>query len=674
MLKPWDFIAVRLTLFLVLGILLGYALEIKPLVPAVLVSVGLCILGLAAFKKSKPTYLFGGSALFVALSSGMLLFSMAFQLNTPGHYSQFDFEGDHLWHLKIREIGKPTEFSQAYIARVVLLDQQAAIGKVKLRIKRPPQSSEPKLKIDDEILVWGVVSRLPEALNPYQWDYARYLRNQNIYHQLLAAPGQVYELGESGATLKGWSHSMRSSIVSKLEQLGLGEKELSIIKALLLGLRRDIASETFDQYRRAGAVHILAISGLHIGILLLFLRLIFHPLTRLPRGQGLSVGLTIVILWVYALLTGFSPSVIRAVAMFSFLAYSLFLDRLSQSYNTLALSMFFLLVLVDPYLIFQVGFQMSYAAVFAILWVYPALLRLWNPGNWIFKRVWQLLAVSLSAQMGVLPISLYYFHQFPALFMVSSLVIVPFLGLILGGGIAVTALSILGSLPGFLVRAYNQLIAYMNGFVGWLSRQDAFIFEELPFDGFEVLLGYILFSALVVLLKRPAAIAARNVLLALILLQGYGIYNSYITRQTERVLILHQFRNPMLVHQKGNELYIHGLKSGFGSSLLKDFQVGARIRKLEYLALEKKYVVNGEHLIRIDSTALDIPRERNGILWLTYSPRLNLDRYIAYFEPKMIIADGSNYNYLVRRWKESAAIRNIPFHYTGDKGAFMIDL
>ncbi len=463
-------------------------------------------------------------------------------------------------------------------------------------------------------------------------------------------------------------------MIFRLQQANFGNKELGIIKALLLGQRRDIAPETLSQYRRAGAVHILAISGLHVGILLMILRALFYPLTILPGGRFISLCLSVLILWVYALMAGFSPSVIRAVAMFSFLAYSLFLNRLSHGYNSLALSMFFLLVLIDPNLIFQVGFQMSYAAVLAILWVYPVFLRLWNPRFWILKRVWQLLAVSLSAQMGVLPISLYYFHQFPALFIISSLVIIPFLGLILGGGVVIMALSLLETLPVFIAELYNQLIFHMNGFVGLLARQDAFFFEDLSFDGFELVLGYTLLISLVKWLKKPAGLAARNILIALVLFQGYGTCEGYMARNTERILILHQYGNSVLLHQKGQKLDVYGANAKSKATLIKDFRVGARIEKVAYLTLRKNYAIQGKCITRLDSTATDLPEESNGILWLTYSPRINLDRYINYCDPKMIIADGSNYPNLVRKWKQTATEKNIPFHFTGESGSLLFDL
>ena len=151
MIKPGDFIVVKLSLFLVMGILFGRALEIQPLASGILAGTGLCILGIAAFNNLKTRYLFGASALFVALSTGMLLYSLAFGPNRPGHYSQFDIESNHLWQLKILEMGNSSDYSQAYVARVIALDQQAVHGKIRLRIRHASDSSKNTLGIDDDI-------------------------------------------------------------------------------------------------------------------------------------------------------------------------------------------------------------------------------------------------------------------------------------------------------------------------------------------------------------------------------------------------------------------------------------------------------------------------------------------------------------------------------------------
>ncbi len=168
-----------------------------------------------------------------------------------------------------------------------------------------------------------------------------------------------------------------------------------------------------------------------------------------------------------------SPSVVRAVTMFSFVAYALFLNRPTSIVNILALSVFAIL-LIHPMFLFQVGFQMSYAAVFAIVWIYPILMKLWNPRHWFLKKGWQLFSVSLAAQAGVLPISIFYFHQFPGLFFLSNILIVPFLGILLGLGLLVIILSAINMLPNSIAIFYNLLLKTMNDVVQWVGKQEHF--------------------------------------------------------------------------------------------------------------------------------------------------------------------------------------------------------
>jgi len=230
------------------------------------------------------------------------------------------------------------------------------------------------------------------------------------------------------------------------------------VNALLLGQRTDISSGTYDAYKNAGAVHLLAVSGLHIGILLWILHMVFRPVELLPKGKTIKLLVLLVALWSYAVLAGLSASIIRAVSMFSFVAYALYLNRPANTFNILALSIFFVLLAFDARLLYSPGFQMSYAAVFAIVWIYPKLQAIWRPGQWLPRKIWQLLSVSLAAQLGVLPISLFYFHQFPALFFVSNLLVVPFLGLLLGTGFLIALLALFQLLPPALALVYEEII------------------------------------------------------------------------------------------------------------------------------------------------------------------------------------------------------------------------
>ena len=163
---------------------------------------------------------------------------------------------------------------------------------------------------------------------------------------------------------------------------------------------------------------------MHVGIILLILSWFLKPLERLRFGKTAKTIFIIIFLWCFAFIAGLSASVVRAVTMFTFLAVGLYFGKKRVVAYSLISSLFFLLI-VKPMFLFDVGFQLSYLAVFGIIWVQPKLYQVWKPKNKVLDTIWQLFTVSIAAQVGILPLSLFYFHQFPVLFFVSNLVIIP---------------------------------------------------------------------------------------------------------------------------------------------------------------------------------------------------------------------------------------------------------
>ena len=266
-----------------------------------------------------------------------------------------------------------------------------------------------------------------------------------------------------------------------MEKFNFSPNELSIINAIILGQRNNISNDLFESYKNAGAIHILAVSGLHIGIILLLLNFLLSPLERIKNGKTIKLILIIILLWIYAFIAGMSASVIRAVTMFTAIAIGWISDRPSNIKNSLIVSFFFLL-LIHPLFLFDVGFQLSYTAVFSIVLIQPLIIKLWHPKWKPVHYFWQLLTVSFAAQLGILPLSLYYFHQFPGLFFISSLVIIPFLGIIIGFGILIIILALFQILPQILVDIYSFIITSMNNIIDLVAQQESFIFQEIYFS------------------------------------------------------------------------------------------------------------------------------------------------------------------------------------------------
>jgi len=668
------FIPVKLTILLAAGILISKYWKQGPYLPAIITVAGLILMAILCLRRGReadPLFALAASSSIIGL--GMLCYSLSLPATRANHYARYTADRPGLFTVKIREELKTTRYSERYIADIKQVDNRPAEGKILLSINRDP--SHVPIAVDDELQLHATLQPIRPALNPYQFDYSLYMQGLGIYDQIRANKASFCRVSHPATTLPGMAARLRGKISRALAAAGTGQEELSIIEALLLGQRNSISSETYDAYKNAGAVHILAVSGLHIGILLWILHFLLKPLERLPGGRKIKLLFLLLLLWSYALLAGLSPSVIRAVSMFSFVAYALCLNRPSNAYNILALSMFFVLLVFSPRLLFQAGFQMSYAAVFSILWIHPRLQALWRPRHELVRKTWQLLCVSLAAQLGVFPTSLYYFHQFPGLFFLSSLLIIPLLGILLGAGFLIVLLALFNLLPPALAGLYGNLIGAMNGLVGWIGRQEAFIFRNLPFDLPKLICCYIIITGFVALLSGITYKKTMVLLSGLIALQLWAGFRTMEVRGKEGVWIMHDSRNTMLFHQTGRQLDYASKNGEVPENLLAGFRVGAGIKYVKQQPLAPAYQWEESRLYLVDGK-LPIPSFSDDTVYLLLvnSPRIHLGRILEASHPVEVIADGSNYPSFVARWRASCEALNIPFHYTAKKGAYELPL
>jgi len=406
------------------------------------------------------------------------------------------------------------------------------------------------------------------------------------------------------------------------------------MNALLLGQRQEISKELSDNYSKAGAIHILAVSGLHVGIILLILSFVLKPLERVNKGKLIKLVLVILFLWFFAVLAGMSASVTRAVTMFSAIALGQFFNKRNAVEHSLIFSMFIIL-LWKPLFLFDVGFQLSYTAVFGIIWVQPVLYQLWKPTFFIVDKGWQLISVSVSAQLGVLPISLFYFHQFPGLFFISNLIIIPFLGVILGLGLVVLVLSYV------LIFFYLLIILGFQLFLK-LNTKRCFLF-----------LGSILAFQCVFILEK------------------------YTIAQKSELIVFHKSKNTIIGKRKGSSFEVyHSMDSLqiISQKLLINYKVGENISSQNYHKLSNLMYYKKQVVLIIEKDELyDIKELNSPIVVLRESPKINLQRLAEKLKPAIIIADGSNYKSYIENWKATCKNLKIPFWTTYNQGAYILN-
>ena len=245
--------------------------------------------------------------------------------------------------LTIKKILKPGNYYYKYQAEISQVNQQKTVGSILLNIQK--DSLQYQFKVDEQIFLKPTLKELIPPLNPHQFNYKEYLSKQGIYHQIFVDNQQYKKLNNNTFSFFGISARFRNMVQESLKKYNFKDDEYAVISALLLGQRQDISKELLQDYTRAGAIHILAVSGLHIGIILLILNLLFKKLDTTKSGRFLKTVLIIILLWMFAFIAGLSASVVRAVTMFTFIAIGQSYKRKKIVEHSLIASMFLLLLI-----------------------------------------------------------------------------------------------------------------------------------------------------------------------------------------------------------------------------------------------------------------------------------------------------------------------------------------
>ena len=662
-----QFIPIRYFLFLVLGIVLGDRFSLDRSVGFWICGAALLILFLIYLRGNRTRDLLFEMLTALSITGiGISALAGSFSPNRPDHYSRIHVPVESM-QLKIREELRSSDFNNRFVAEVQWVNDREVSGNILLYT---PNSIH--LEPDREMVVLKSWQPIQTPKNPGQFNYKKYMARQDIYDQVRVGMTDFVLLEQIRPTLLGRLRIMRNDIRIALLETKMAPETVATIEALLLGERQHLDRDLYDAYKDAGAVHILAVSGLHIGILLMLLRFVFRPLRRFPRGNLLHWVAVLISLWGYALFTGLSPSVVRAVTLFSFISYAWVINRPANMYNTLALSFFFVLLAIRPTYLFQAGFQMSYAAVLAIVWLYPIISGWWKPRNILVKRIRDLLAVSLAAQIGVLPISLFYFHQFPGLFFLSNLLILPFLALILGFGFVLILLTFLDWQLDPLVRGFDMMIQTMNGLVIWIGGQEAFVFRDIPFDEIRLLLAYLFLITLIYFFERRRFNLLIGLAAIVLLFQGWTGYRAWDRKISSKLILFHSYQNTLLVERQGNDIRTFSRENTpYLQRLVQDFSLLEGGEKIAEVGLQNAYQWGGNRLLVLDSTTQNLPdSEPSTHIILTQNAKVNLDRILQAHPNAKILADGSNYPSMVALWRTSCEKKKRIFHYTGEKGAY----
>ncbi|HEY3429993.1 MAG TPA: ComEC/Rec2 family competence protein, partial [Cyclobacteriaceae bacterium] len=369
----------------------------------------------------------------------------------------------------------------------------------------------------DVVLVNGNPVLVPDPANPGEFDYKRFLTYRKIYHQHFISVGDALKIGnEPPFSIMAYSIKARVWAEGVLKKYLKGEREQATASALVLGVSDGLDNDLIGAYAATGSLHVLSVSGLHVGIIYWLILLFLRPLQKTTTGKWTLAFISIVVLWGYAFVTGLSPSVLRAVTMFSFVAVASPWTKRTNIYNTLAASAFCLL-LYEPYLIMSVGFQLSYLAVIGIVYLQPLFSRLWEPKQWLWDNIWQITCVSIAAQLATFALGILYFHQFPVYFLFSNLFVIPLSFVVLVGGIGLIAVSwihTVADLVGFLLE---WVIKFLNAVVIEMEALPFSLIDNVYITTLQcwLLIGMIVFTIILIRFRKFYATTAMAACIAM---------------------------------------------------------------------------------------------------------------------------------------------------------------
>ncbi|MFT5864135.1 MAG: competence protein ComEC [Flavobacteriales bacterium] len=401
----------------------------------------------------------------------------------------------------------------------------------------------------------GFFSNPDQRLYPDQFNYGRYLRNNGVSGTVYIPAGSYVLVEGDHFSFKGQLNKIRGDLIESLNEDSIPSKEHGVISALLVGDRSFLDPKLRDDFADAGAVHILAVSGLHVGIIYLLFLSVLNFLLR-EKLRLLKFFLVLALLWGYAAFTGFSPSVLRAATMFSFIAAGKYNSRYVNTYNMIAASALFLLA-INPLLITQIGFQLSYLAVIGIVFFHPKFHALLVINNKYLDKLWSLVCVSFAAQLATFPLSIYYFHQFPLLFMITNIVVIPLATLILYFGVAWVIflwIPYVSDILGWFTTMFTRIL---NTFVEMINTIPFAKMDGLYMSSVSVLLTYMIIILVTAFLTKPSRRILRFLALTVVCLLGLVLHRRIAVIIQDEILFPTLSESPTVIRLIQDEMVVY---------------------------------------------------------------------------------------------------------------------
>ena len=529
----------------------------------------------------------------------------------------------------------------------------------KVMLYLQPDSNSQQLEPGDRILVHAFIQPFKNLGNPDEFDYKSFMHNKGFSGSAFVGSDDWSNIGERNISIRTSALRVRAKILHIYKTYGLGDDENSFLSAVTLGYKADLSNELKDAFSATGTSHILAVSGLHVGVVYFFIMFFFSFLGKRGKSLLLKQSLILVCLWGYVFITGMPVSVIRAAIMLSIFCVGSLFNRKGFTYNTLVIAAFIILI-INPFYLFSVGFQLSFACVFAILFFYPKISKLYSPKYKGSKYIWNLFTISLAAQLGAFPIVLYYFGTFPTYFFITNLLVLPIIGLIIYSAVSLTLLSLLAFLDLDFLQLVSKLIIVVMQFLIKSVLHIVYFFESLPLSVFQglhitVLQVFLIFAGLflfTMFLVHKRANTLIYLLVSVSLLLLTNIFH-HVEQPDNQFVVYNNYSEPDMAYNIRSEKI--ALQTYSNQTISHPTANIILLTENRYKSKKSSQILPVDFLI------------------LASDNSFSMFELMNVFQPKMVVIDSSIAFYVANKLKNECEKLNVPFHDISESGAYSVN-
>lgn len=682
---------VRVLISLMTGIIIQWFWQFLPAVwYSVLAGAVLCAISFfyfPLFKRYRLGFLNGIATLLPFLAIGALLV-WHHDVRNSQHWVGSHLKENSALVVTLDEtlVEKNKSFkADASITHLIEDDKTISLkGKIIIYFKK--DSVLPPLAYGSQIIFKKPLQEIKNSGNPGGFDYKRYALFHGITHQVYLKPEEFIALRE---TKRKWLPSFlevtREKVLNILRSNIKGSKESGLAEALLIGYKDDLDKSLVQSYTNTGVVHIIAISGLHLGLIYLLLVQLLKPMQRRKYVKWLRPLIIVCGLWLFSLLAGAQPSILRSAVMFTCIVLGENLTKKTSIYNNLALSAF-LLLCYNPYWLWDVGFQLSYSAVLSIVVFMRPLYNLLYIKNKLLDFFWKLNAVTIAAQILTLPLSIYHFHQFPTHFLLTNFVAVPLSSLILLGEIFLCIISFIPLAALFVGRILSWLIWLMNSYVEKIETLPFSLWDGLQINILQVVLLFILITGAGYWMLEKRKTGLRIGLVALLSFFITRSFSFWEKSKQQKVIVYNVGQNQAIDFINGRHFIFAGEPDLQKNDFVRNFHLETsrilqRVSQTDFLNgfLRNENYISfcNKNILLLDSSASfkqSTTRYPIDLLVVSKNPKLYLPNLANCFIINQVVFDGSVAAWKLKSWKKDCDSLRIPYHDVSEKGAFVMNL